>query len=476
MKNNSISKFIIGIFALIIFSMLITNCKQESEIISSGGGDPLPLPGGKSIISGQVVSQQTTFPLDSALVRIFGTTLNLVLFTDSQGRYIFEVELESDENLMIMTYRENYLPDTTEVTVVAGEDLNVPVIALEELENNNGGGPTGDPVSIFLSSISSTTIGVKESGSPETTQIVFAVHDSAGRQIDLEHSVTVNFRLGSGPGGGEFLSPYSVPTNSSGQAAVSLTSGTKAGAVQVIAEVDLGSEMISSLPVGVTIHGGLPDYTHFSIAPVLWNFAGYNIFGLKDQIFAFVGDKYANPVRPETAVYFTTTGGIIEGSTLTDDQGIGSVDLISAEPRPFHQTLGAGFATVTASTVDENSAIISRETIVLFSGIPQVSVTPTSINVPNAGSQSFSYYVGDQNGNPLAGGTAINVTVEGDDVDAQGDLSVTLPDTQSPAWTQFNFLVYDVEDTVIVNKPVTIRIETTGPNGDGFITISGISH
>jgi len=472
MKNNSVSKFFIGIFALIIFSMLITNCNQESEIISSGG-DP-SVQGGKSIISGLVVSEQTNFPLDSALVRIFGTTLNLVLFTDSQGRFVFEVVLESDEDLMIMTYRENYLPDTTEVTVVVGENLNVPNIALKELENN-GGGPTGDPVSIFLSSISSTTIGVKESGSEETTRIVFAVHDSAGRPIDLEHSVTVKFRLGSGPGGGEFLSPYSIPTNSSGQAAVNLTSGTKAGAVQVIAEIDLGSEMITSLPVGITIHGGLPDYNHFSIAPVRLNFPGYNIFGLTDEIVAFVGDKYANPVRLGTAVYFTTTGGIIEGSTLTNDQGIGSVDLISAEPRPFHATLGAGFATVTASTVDENSATISRETIVLFSGIPQVSVTPTSINIPNAGSQSFSYYVGDQNGNPLAAGTSITVIVEGDDVKAQGDLNVSLPDTQSPAWTQFNFLVYDIVDTVIVAKPVTIRISTTGPNGGGFITISGIS-
>ncbi len=72
MKIKSVSKFFIGIFALIIFSMLITNCQKDSEIVS-GGGDP-PLSGDKSIISGQVVSQQTTFPLDSALVRIFGTT------------------------------------------------------------------------------------------------------------------------------------------------------------------------------------------------------------------------------------------------------------------------------------------------------------------------------------------------------------------------------------------------------------------
>lgn len=476
MKNNSISKFFIGIFALITFSLLITNCKQESEVVSGGG--EIPTTGNKSIVSGQVVSNVTHFPLDSAVVQISGATINLVVVTDAQGKFVFEIELEIDEDLVLLTYRENYLPDTTEVTVIVGEDLSVPIIALEEIETGGGGGggPTGDPVSIFLSSISSTTIGVKESGSPETTQLVFVVMDSSGRPIDMDHSVVVEFRLGSGPGGGEFLSPYSNPTNNSGESSVSLTSGTKAGAVQVIAEVDLGSAIISSLPVGVTIHGGLPDYDHFSIAPVSYNFPGYNIFGLIDEIVAFVGDKYANPVRPETAVYFTTTGGIIVGSTLTDNQGIGSVNLISAEPRPFHQTLGEGFATITASTVDENSTIISRETIVLFSGYPQVSVNPTSINVPNGGSQSFNYYVGDQNGNPLAAGTGITVTVDGEDVEAQGDLEVTLPDTQSPFWTQFNFLVYDIVDTVVVNKPVTIRIETTGPNGDGFLTISGTSH
>ena len=84
--------------------------------------------------------------------------------------------------------------------------------------------------------------------------------------------------------------------------------------------------------------------------------------------------------------------------------------------------------------------------------------------------------MGDQNGNPLAGGTSITVSVQGDDVEGQGDLEVSLPDTQSPAWTQFNFLVYDTVDSVNVAKPVTIRIATTGPNGEGFITVSGTSH
>jgi hypothetical protein len=204
------------------------------------------------------------------------------------------------------------------------------------------------------------------------------------------------------------------------------------------------------------------------------NFPGYNIFGLTDEIAAFVGDKYANPVRPETAVYFTSTGGIIQGSTLTDESGIGSVDLISAMPQPIHPTLGAGFATVTASTIDENSNTISRETIVLFSGIPQISVTPTNFDIPNKGSQSFQYYVGDQNGNPLAGGTSVSVNIQGTDVEVAGDISFTIPDTQSPGWTQFGFVAYDTNDSVNV-KPAIIRISADGPNGAAFVTISGTS-
>jgi hypothetical protein len=477
MQNDTfmriITSFIFGALILGV-TILFYSCKVEDDVITSTGGTNVTV---KALISGQVVDKTTGFPVDSALVRIFGNKLSgAVLYTASDGQFFIEGEVELNEALLVLTYKTNYKLDSTSVAVTDIENVTVPQIQLEEVSTGGGSGPSGDPVSIFLAAVSFTTIGVKESGSTETTQITFVVQDSAGVPIDIDHSVLVEFRLGAGPGGGEFLSPQSIETNFSGQASVNLTSGTKAGAVQVIAEVHLPTETLTSLPVPITIHGGLPDNDHFSIAPNVVNFPGYNIFGLEDIIVAFVGDKYANPVRPETAVYFTTTGGIIQGSTLTNESGIGSVNLISAAPRPVHPTLGEGFATITASTIDENSNTISKETIVLFSGIPQVSVSPTNINVPNAGSQSFSYYVGDQNGNPLSAGTGITVTVEGESVDAQGDLEVIIPDTQSPAWTQFSFLVYDVEDTLAAVHPATVKIETTGPNGGAFLTISGIGN
>jgi len=466
-----ISSFLFGALFLFI-TIVFYGCKSEGDVITDPGNNNNPT---KALISGQVVDQATGFPVDSALVRIFANKFNVILYTAADGQFAYQGEVNVNEDLLVLTYKQNYKLDSTRTIVTDIQNVNIPQIRLKEIA---GGGTTvsGDPVSIYLAGITNTIIGVKESGSAETTRITFVVQDSAGVPVDENHSVVVNFSIGAGPGGGEFLSPYSVETNAEGLAAVNLTSGTKAGTVQVIARITHLSKVISSLPVGVTIHGGLPDYDHFSIAPVLLNFPGYNIFGIKDEIVAFVGDKYANPVRPETAVYFTSTGGIIEGSTLTDDQGIGSVELIAALPRPFHPTLGAGFATVTASTIDENSITISREAIVLFSGIPQVSITPTSIWIENAGSQSFQYYCGDQNGNPLASGTTIRVTLEGEDVDIQGDVNITLPDTQSPAWTQFGFTVYDTADTINVAKPVTVKVTTSGPNGGAFQTIGGTSH
>jgi hypothetical protein len=230
------------------------------------------------------------------------------------------------------------------------------------------------------------------------------------------------------------------------------------------------------MPVAVAIHGGLPDSTHFSLAVQYLNFPGYNIYGLIDRITAYVGDKYGNPVKPQTAVYFTTTGGLIEGSAFTDPLGQASVSLLSAAPKPLHPIYGAGFATITGQTADENQNEIEALAIVLFSGIPQISVTPTVIDVPNGGSQYFAYRVSDQNDNPLAGGTSISVSVESGDVDAVGNTSLSLPDTQSPSWTFFGFSLIDSQpDSIYVNQ-VSVKIRTSGPNGNLEYSFGGIAH
>ncbi|NWF88254.1 MAG: hypothetical protein HXY50_02200 [Ignavibacteriaceae bacterium] len=470
MSQSLFKKHVLSFLALFVFSIIINSCESDTQVTGGGNEDQTE----KTVkLSGQVISKLTSAPIDSAQIVVSGLNGLIVFYTDSQGKFNRDITVTSSVNLTLVIAKAGYVTDSVSVFVSGNSDVTVPIIELEYKSTSSV--PSGDPVSIFLLSQSTNSIGVKESGAEETAKITFVVQDSAGVPVDLAHSVDVSFKFGAGPGGGEVLSPSIVKTNNSGQAAVNLTSGTKAGVVQIIAEITIGSKKIVSLPVAISIHGGLPDFAHFSIAPQKLNFAGYNIFGLQDPITAYVGDKYANPVRPFTSVYFTTTGGIIEGSIQTNIQGIGTSNLISALPQPNHPIFGPGFATVTATTADQNSNNISRETLVLFSGVPQMSVSPLSFSIPEGGSQTFSYVLSDQNSNPLAGGTSIKVSVDGEDVKAQGDVDIILPDTQSKGWTQFNFIVWDAEVDTLPNvyTPVIVSIKSEGPNGKAQVTISG---
>lgn len=468
MNKNTLIKFLKSFSFLLVFvPLFIQSCKSVSDTTN-----PVTADSTSSVITGTVTDYLTGAAVKSATIKIIGAYQNVTAQTNDLGNFTSQVQLYSNANLTLIVSKSGYIADTSSVYAEVGKTVNVNTIQLIPSQGSHTGTP-GDPVSIYIQSVTPSVIGVKESGSQETAQLVFVVQDSSGIPMDADHAVNVDFSIGAGPGGGEFISPVSVTTNNAGQAIVNLTSGTKAGVVQVIAQVT--STTIKSQPIGVTIHGGLPDINHFSLFPSKLNFAGYDFYGNTNQINVFLGDKYANPVRPQTAVYFTTTGGIIEGSALTNDQGIGAVTLISGDPKPVDPTLGAGFGTITASTVDENNTTISKTTVVLFSGSPQLSIDPTSFAIPNGSAQTFTYTVQDENGNPLAGGTMITVSVGGSSVAASGDVAVTLPDTQSKTWTNFSFIVYDTVDTVDVVTPVTIDLTTTGPNGGEHISISGTS-
>ncbi len=456
---------------LFITSILNFSCKPNSTITqpaSSGTNQT-------SIISGQVISSTTGIPVDSAIVQVYGSSVNTSIFTDSQGKFSTSIQLPSSINLTLFITKSGFNQDTVAITVTGGTNYAFQSpISLTPV--SSGQKPSGDPVSIFLASQSSTSIGIIGSGSPVTATLTFEAVDSSGTPIDLNHSVMVNFSIGAQPGGAS-PSPVSVQSNDLGQASVNITSGTKAGVVQVYASINLGTHTIYSQPVALTIFGGLPDLAHFSIIPALFNFPGYDIFNLTDAITAIVGDKYSNPVRPGTAVYFQSTAGVIGASTNTDASGIGSVILRSAAPLANNTQYGTGFAMVTAYTADENKNMIYDSVKILFSGIAQNPiVSPTTFDIPNGGFQNFTYTVSDENGNPLAKGTTISVAVSGTNVAGQGDVAVTLPDTQSKTWTHFGFQVYDTNDTVNVSAPVSVIISTNGPNGSSSTTIYGTSH
>jgi hypothetical protein len=193
-----------------------------------------------------------------------------------------------------------------------------------------------------------------------------------------------------------------------------------------------------------------------------------------------VGDKYSNPVKLGTAVYFNTTGGIINASGFTNDDGQATVELHSGNPRPSDPLFGPGFAWVRSSSLGEGGATVQDSILILFSGNASISgVSPTSFTVDSAsGSTSgpIRFTVADENGNPLSQGTRITVQLQYTapplttvNLAVTGDIDVTLGDTQAKGigTTDFSFQVVDQTLPHLSTRiPVTAIIKVTSRNGN----------
>lgn len=454
----------------VIILLIISGCKTESttEPDTENTGQ------GNLTINGFVVDNTSGAPLSNAEVTIYdeGNQVNRV--TNNDGEFSASIAVEKSKQISIYTYLKGYYIDTTNINVIGGKDTT---ISIKLQEKTVGVEVAGYPASIVLISTSAQNIGVKESGSVESALVTFEVQDSSGNPINIDHSVLVEFSLGEAPGGGEFINPEFVKTNANGRVVVSISSGTKAGVVQFVAKINSNGKTILSKPVNIAIHGGHPDQNHFSVATQYLNIPGWNTDGFENSITAIVGDKYANPCKPLTAVYFTTTGGIVEGSALTNNSGEGSVKLISGNPRPVHPVYGAGFAVITASTADENYNKIQDSVLVLFSGYTILTVSTTQFpDISHMGSASIQYSIKDENGNPIAPNNQVTVSIlDGESVKLGGDVNFKTMDTQDKNATNFSFRVIDDDyDIPKGRRSVTVSIVVSGPNGYAVASVSGM--
>jgi len=429
-----------------------------------------------AVISGRIVESISGDPVFNATVKLTDGATQVNTTTGSDGSFSASFPLTQDKELTIVYFKSGYNTDTTSIYVPVSGNIEVPVLKLIQQQGTGGGTSTGQAASVYLYAQSAQSVGVKESGANESVQFIFEVLDSAGVPIGSDNSVIVSFALSSGPGGGEYLYPSSVLSNALGRASVNLNTGTKAGVAQITAEITNNGVVVKSQPILIAIYGGFPDPNHFAVAPEKLNYPNYGVIGYEISFTAFVGDKYSNPVRPGTSVYFETTSGIIAGSNTTDELGRATVTMLT---QPFPDLnepgYGPGFFKVTSSTVDENNTAIQTSTIRLLSGFPVITVDPASFDIQNGGSQSFNFTVSDGNGNPLSGGQTISVSVNKGDLEVSGDIEVTLLDTQSKAFTTFNFIATDSDPNTTTIQQAVIDIATTGPNGDKKVSITGVS-
>lgn len=463
MKKNYI---ILSLLSILAFS--ITSCDFSNDSSSSSTDSTYTI-----TLIGSVVDATTGNPISSAVLRITDGSSVYGATTSTDGSFTAEIESSEDLDLTVIATKDGYVSDTTTVLAITDETTTVPMFQLDEDEDSSvGSDPVTGAASINLASQSAPSIGVKESGAIESAEIVFEVRDSSGALINEDNAIDLNFMFGATVNGGEYLYPASATTNALGRATVTLNTGTIAGVVQVIAEASVNGKTIRSKPVLIAIHGGFPTQDVFYVACEKLNYPALGVVGFSIPFTAYAGDKYNNPVRPGTSIYFTTNYGIIGGSSLTDDAGTATSNLLT-EPWPDDEVYGPGFFTVTAKTVDEFQNNISTSTVRLLSGTPLISVTPSSFNIANGGSQTFTYTIADVNGNPMSEGQSVTIKIDSEFYEVVGTTEVKFPDTQSKSYTSFSFMAYDTEPDSLNVEQIGIEIKSSGPNGESTIGFSG---
>jgi hypothetical protein len=425
-----------------------------------GKSDDVSAPQLTSVAGRVVESDSPARGVAGATVRAVGQTQ--LATTDSVGQFSLDLTVPDSSLAQLVISKSGYVSAVVSVVVRNGATARVPDVRLSPGTDGGGGGggtSTGPPSNIVLVGVAPERIGVRHSGDAETAVLTFEVRDSRGTPVDLQHRALVRFQLTETLPDSVFLSADTARTDGKGQVQVAVNAGIRAQVVQVQANIE--GTAIYSIPVPVAVHGGPPDLAHYSIAAERLNVPGLVLYNVIDKITAFTGDRYANPVPEGTENYFTTTGGIIVGSERTDDHGRSTVDLVTAAPAP-----DGGLANVTCQTVDQSGARITRSMHVMFSGHTTLSVSPTTFALAMGASQDFAVTVRDaENGNPLTGGTKIEVTASLGKL--AGDASVTLPDTQDPSWTHFTFtLLNDATAGPLLVGPHGIKVPLTPTTAD----------
>ncbi|MBI5476757.1 MAG: hypothetical protein HY964_08495 [Ignavibacteriales bacterium] len=446
-------------------------------------------------VVGRVFDSQSRLPLNNAWVTLYSNLITDSLQTDFSGEYSFSVNLQGLPSLLglLKAEKSGYKQQSINFNVEAGKQVTYDFYLVRDTTTGiRDSSDTGLYArSIALLSISAKEISVYGVGGTESSIITWEVRDSLGFPIDIDHRDTVEFQLMGEPvAGGAYVTPARALTNVSGRVATTVNSGTKSGVLQFVAKLyrERDSVWIYSTPVIITVNAGLPDQPHFSLAAYRYNFPAYDWLGRNDAITVQLGDKYSNPVKTNTAVYFSSTGGIIGASGFTDKNGQAVVQLQSGNPHPPDTIYGIpNMAKIAAVTMGENGVAVHDTIVILFSGWSQISnVSADSFYVPRGGRSGRIYYkVSDRFGNPLCGGTHIGISLQYTpppnsqvNLNVTGFVNVTLGDTQARGLgtTDFWFEVVDqTQGGVSSAIPANVIISVSSENGNPpDVSIPGI--
>lgn len=191
----------------------------------------------------------------------------------------------------------------------------------------------GNLGSIEFVSATPRSVGIRGSGQPETSAVVFRVRNDSGGPVAGQ---LVTFSLNTDVGGIS-VAPLMGTTNNQGVVQTVVISGTVATAVRVTATATQGDVTIRSQSELLVVSTNIPDQASFSVSVGTFNIEGLTIDNQMTNVTLLAADRFNNPVPLGTAISFTTEGGAVAPSCTTGTNappGECSVMFRSQNPRP----------------------------------------------------------------------------------------------------------------------------------------------
>ncbi|MGH2568947.1 MAG: hypothetical protein ACRDGA_11460, partial [Bacteroidota bacterium] len=263
-------------WALVVFLMAQSGCDVPTDADSKTGTQT-------TNVAGTVVRSDNLAAIAGAIVFDTGGLARDTSETD--GSFLLKYDISSRFIGKVMGSRPGFGNDTVNITLDPGRDTTITLRLRADSTSPIGGGQVSQAASIVLFGITEQNIAIRGSGLNETAILTFEVRDSSGTPLGSSNKTTVNFSILGGPGGGEYVFPVSQETDLlTGRVTTRITSGTKAGILQVYARTTVGGQVVQSSPVRLTISGGLPVQERFTISREKANMAGGVIAGLRTRI------------------------------------------------------------------------------------------------------------------------------------------------------------------------------------------------
>lgn len=303
-----------------------------SGAIELGIGDAVLAPNGTTSLSVNLVDEDRNLTSGAAEVTFTSACIRAgtATLTDAAGEETTTASTQTGRATIV--YTANGCMGEDEITATS----NVPsllvntataIITITEVSAQ----------SIRFDSATPSLITLKGTGSDEVSQVVFTVVGPDGLALA---GVPVTLKLNNTLGGVCIVDASLCKTevvrvsDGTGKVTAVVQSGSIATSVRVTATASsTGGGTISTQSSRLVVSTGIPDQDSMSISASEHNPPTY-VDGYEVDVVIRMADAFNNPVPEGTAVYFTTSGGLIDDLCYTEADSSCTVTWRSQNPRP----------------------------------------------------------------------------------------------------------------------------------------------